>query len=114
MDWSEASNCELPRNDHEKTLSRLHVELVKLPRQVVRKGLSREWCRTLLLNESLQPSCMYRLHQRRVVTLRLICIGERKRADGLVKGIALAQIATDGRGIPGLGMGAGQGPAAEL
>ncbi len=42
MDWSEASNCELPRNDHEKTLNRLHVELVKLPRQVVRKGLSRE------------------------------------------------------------------------
>src|SRR6266702_4478076 len=52
-----------------------------------------------------------RLH---VVTLRLICIGERKRADGLIKSVVLAQIATDSRGIPGLGMGAGQGPAAEL
>jgi hypothetical protein len=41
MDWSAGSNCELPRNDHEKTLGRLHVEPVKLPRQVVRKRLSR-------------------------------------------------------------------------
>jgi hypothetical protein len=62
---------------------------------------------TLLLNQSLQPPGTYRLHQRRVVTLRLICIGEGKRADGLVKSVTLAQIAIDGRGIPGLGMGAG-------
>jgi hypothetical protein len=41
MDWSEGSNGRLPRKDHEKALSRLQVELVKLPRQLVRKGLSR-------------------------------------------------------------------------
>jgi hypothetical protein len=66
-----------------------------------------EWGSALLFSESIQPAGTYRFHQCRVVTLRLICIGEGKRADGLVKGVALAQIATDGRGVPGLGMGAG-------
>src|SRR4029078_7266045 len=72
-----------------------------------------EWGSALLFSESLQPAGRYRLHQRRVVTLRLICIGEGKRADSLVKGVALAPIATDGRALPGIGMGGGQGPAAE-
>jgi hypothetical protein len=41
MDWSAGSNGNLPRKGHEKALRRLHVELVKLQRWVVSKGLSR-------------------------------------------------------------------------
>src|ERR1700758_798982 len=99
LDRSGRSNRKLPLKDCEKALSRRHVGLVKLPRQVFRHALSRvSGAGGLLLNESLQSACTYRLHQRCVVALRLICIGEGERADGLVKGVTLAQIATDGRG----------------
>ncbi len=75
----------------------------------------REWRRTLLLlDQRLQPPGAYRLDQGRVVLLGLVGIGQGKRAERLVEVVALAQIAADGRGIAGLGMGAGQGPAAEL
>jgi hypothetical protein len=47
-----------------------------------------------------------------MVLLRLIRIGERKVSQCLVKGVPIAPIATDGRIIPGLGMGTGKGPSA--
>ncbi|WP_218779346.1 hypothetical protein, partial [Paraburkholderia caledonica] len=40
-DWCAEALAKLPAKDYEQAVSQLHVELVKLPRQVGSRGLSR-------------------------------------------------------------------------
>jgi len=48
-----------------------------------------------------------------MVLFILVGIGQGKRAQRLVETVALAEVAADGRGIPGLGVRARQDPAAD-
>ena len=67
----------------------------------------------LFFNYSLRSPRAHCFNQGRVILFGLIRIIHGKLPQRPVKGVAFAQIAADGRGIPGLGMRASQSPAAD-
>src|SRR5215470_2010115 len=67
-----------------------------------------------LFHEGFYPSRAHRLPQKCMVTFTLIGVSDRKCSNGLVEGVALAEVPADLGGCTGAGVGTRQCPAADL